>query len=365
MLRPLNLTLLGCLLVAGCGGIGEQPLFEQRLLAMGTWVDLTIDAPEADGERLAGEIGQFLRGFERDYYAWADDGALARLNRALADGGRLEVDADLARVLEAAKRYCELSEGAFEPAVGDLVELWGFESDPSQRHEAPPPAAIEAWLRRKPSIRQLTIDGAAVDGHGAALKLDLGGIAKGEAVDRIVERLAAAGVANALVNAGGDLRVLGSRRGKPWRVGIKAPRGDGLIGIVELEPGESAFTSGDYERYFEVEHRRLHHILDPTTGYPVDHTQAVTVIAGNGLLADAAATAVLAAGPERWRAVARALGVELVLRVDASGGIEATPAMRERLQMGASGDSAILASGPESGSLAWQAPAQKRASQTD
>ena len=167
------------------------------------------------------------------------------------------------------------------------------------------------------------------------------------------------------MNAGGDLRVLGSRRGKPWRVGIQAPRAAGLIGVVELEPGEAAFTSGDYERYYEYEHRRLHHILDPATGYPADHTQAVTVIATTGLAADAAATALLVAGPDRWRGVARALGIELVLRVDASGELQATPAMRERLQMGAGVDSDILAAGPESGSLAWQASTQKRASQTD
>ena len=345
-MRLIRLALLACMLAA-CGRIGERPLLDERLLAMGTWVDLVIDVSDEDaGQRLVGDIERFLHEFERDYYAWADDGALARLNRALGDGGRLEVDPELARVLTAARRFSEQSGGAFDPAVGDLVELWGFQSAPDGPREPPTPAAIDAWLKRSPSIRRLSIEGERVDARGSPLKLDLGGIAKGEAVDRIIATLAAHGIENALVNAGGDLRVLGTRRGKAWRVGIKAPRDTGLIGIVELESGEAAFTSGDYERYYEVDHRRLHHILDPRTGYPVDHTQAVTVITNDGLTADAAATALLVAGPDRWRDVARAMGIDLVLRVDASGEVQATPQMRERLQMGEGLDSDILAPGP-------------------
>jgi thiamine biosynthesis lipoprotein len=148
------------------------------------------------------------------------------------------------------------------------------------------------------------------------------------------------------VNAGGDLRVLGARGDLRWRIGIQAPRAAGLLGIVELTPGEAAFTSGDYERYYEYEGGRMHHILDPSTGYPVSHTQAVTVIAADGATADAAATALLVAGPDSWRGMAAKLGIAMVLRVDASGRIEATPQMRERLQTDGAAGSDILVVGP-------------------
>jgi thiamine biosynthesis lipoprotein len=143
--------------------------------------------------------------------------------------------------------------------------------------------------------------------------------------------ITAAGVRDALVNAGGDLRATGSRGERPWRIGIQAPRGEGELGVIALADGEAAFTSGDYERFRDENGHRLHHLLDPLTGRPAEHTQAVTVIADNGTLADAAATAIFVAGPERWREVAKALGVALALRVDSDGQVSMTDAMRTRI----------------------------------
>jgi thiamine biosynthesis lipoprotein len=172
--------------------------------------------------------------------------------------------------------------------------------------------------------------------------IDLGGIAKGRALDRILAELDTAGIEHALVNTGGQVRVLGSRDGRPWRVGIRAPRAEAILGIVELQSGESVSTSGDYERYYDHAGKRMHHILDPRTGYPVTHTQAVTVVASDGTLADAASTALFVAGPEKWRDMAQALGVARALRVDASGEIQMTAAMRDRFQSDGDADSPII-----------------------
>lgn len=346
-MRARAVALLTGALLAACGG-GET-FRAERLLAMGTWVELAIAAPDdATGARLVAEIETFLRGFERDYYAWSPDGELARLNRGLARGESVRVDPALAALLRAAQRYGAASGGAFEPAVGELVELWGFHSTEAAPTRPPDPASIEAWLRRDARIRNLAIDesGSVSLARGEPMKLDLGGIAEGEVVNRIIDILRAAGVENALVNAGGDLRVLGTRDGRPWRIGIQAPRARGVLGIVELASGEAAFTSGDYQRFYEFEGRRLHHIIDPSTGYPVTHTQAITVIAADGVQADVAATALLVAGPERWEAVAQALGVDKALRVDASGRVELTAPMRDRLQAGIDASSDIIVVGP-------------------
>jgi len=333
-------SLWAALLAAGCSNPAAP--VEQRLFAMGTWVDITVGGASADqaGAALA-DIETMLRRYERDYYAWTD-GALANVNAALAAGAAVEVDADMADLLLRAQRLAELSGYVFDPAVGGLVELWGFHSDQSDVTEPPEPELIGAWLGARPSIASLTIADGKLNGGGPGLKLDLGGIAKGRAVDKIVGILQAHGIANGLVNAGGDLRVLGDRDGAAWRIGIRSPRDAGLVGIIALGDGESAFTSGDYERYYERDGRRLHHIIDPSTGYPAEHTQAVTVIATDGTTADAAATAIFVAGPARWREVARALGLSLVLRVDASGAVEMTDEMRDRLQASAAPGSDIL-----------------------
>jgi thiamine biosynthesis lipoprotein len=171
-----------------------------------------------------------------------------------------------------------------------------------------------------------------VTGSIAEYRLDLGGIAKGAAVDRIIDRLESLSIRPALVNAGGDLRVVGQPEGRTWRIGIQDPRGDDLLGTIALGSGEAAFSSGDYERYFEADGERLHHILDPKTGRPATHTRGVTVIANDGTTADAAATGLFVAGRDQWQAVAQRLGVEYALRVDADGSIEMTPKMRDRFQ---------------------------------
>jgi thiamine biosynthesis lipoprotein len=325
---------LTLLLLASCGQ-ADNGLATYRLLAMATWVDITLprDVAEHDPD-LIRSIEAELRAFERDYYAWGD-GELAALNRALNKSRAFEASAGMAGLLHEARTVAELTGSAFDPGVGALVELWGFNSDEADRSpESWPPgdAAIADLLAASGSIRELAIDGLRIRAEQARYTLDLGGIAKGAAVDRVLARLRAHGVTRALVNAGGDLGVVGEPADRSWRIGIQAPRSDGMLGAIALDDGEAAFTSGDYERFYDVDGQRMHHILDPRTGRPVDHTQAITVVAGNGTLADAAATALFVAGPGAWRAMAERLGIDSVLRVDAAGTLEMTAAMRDRFQ---------------------------------
>ena len=261
----------------------------------------------------------------------------------------------LGSLLETSLAITHATGGAFDPGVGALVELWGFNDD--EPRDAPPSqSAVAAALESTGSMTEVLlvasnrtratriVDFSPEDGQPVprTFTLDLGGIAKGAAVDSVVARLEALGVTHALINAGGDLRVIGAPPGRDWRVGIAAPRAEGMLGTIGLRDGDAAFTSGDYERFFEHEDDRFHHILDPRTGVPAAHTQAVTVIADSGTLADAAATALFVAGPDAWLGMANELGIAAVLRVDADGTIEMTPDMRERLQTSAEVGSDII-----------------------
>ncbi len=319
---------------------------DQRLYAMGTWVDLSIrDADPSIADAAIEEIGALLAAFERDYYAWTP-GQLADLNNRIRAGETASVSAELAALLSDAKRLSARSEGLFEPGLGALVELWGFHAPVNVREFPPSEVEIGRHLAAGARVASLRVDGRRVASDSRGLKLDLGGIAKGAAVDAILSLLSEHGVEHALVNAGGDLRVIGRSGGREearnWRVGIQHPREAGLLGVIELQHGEAAFTSGDYERFYDYDGERLHHILDPLTGHPVTHTQSVTVIAADGTTADAAATALFVAGGERWREIARALGIDAVLRVDASGNLELTERMQERLSPAATDDSDII-----------------------
>jgi len=351
-MRRLLVACCAALALGSCGGT-DEPLIDVRLFAMGTWVDLRLPpAATRDHPELLATIEAELRVFERDYYPWADDGELVRLNAALTATGRFDASPALADLLRFSAEVALTTDGAFDPGVGALVELWGF-ADGSELPLGPPTdAAIVDVLATAGSIADLTINGTRISAASRPFTLDLGGIAKGAIVDRIIGQLEALDIRPALVNAGGDLRVTHNRRAavaagvlspdRIWRIGIQAPRGDGLLGTLTLQDGEAAFSSGDYERFIERDGERLHHILDPRSGRPVTHTAAVTVLAADGRTADAAATALFVAGPERWRAMAEALGIEAALRVDPAGNIEMTPAMRDRFQPSASAGSDII-----------------------
>jgi thiamine biosynthesis lipoprotein len=307
-------------LLAGCS---PEPPQQSRIYSMGTWVDVSIRrAPSATAEAAVEDIQTLLHAFERDYYAWAP-GQLADLNASIANEEPARVSAELAALLREAQRLSALSGGTFEPGLGALVELWGFQIPVAARSSPPLQTEIDERLATA-TIRALSIDGTTIVSETPELLLDLGGIAKGAAVDAIIAALVKIGIEHALVNAGGDLRVIGQSGdddgARPWRI----------------------FTSGDYERFFDVDGTRLHHILDPSTGYPVDHTQAVTVISDNGTLADAAATAIFVAGPERWRDTAKTLGIDSVLRVDADGSLELTGSMQGRLTPASEAESDII-----------------------
>jgi len=148
----------------------------------------------------------------------------------------------------------------------------------------------------------------------SGMAIDLGGVAKGYAVDRALAVLRERGITSGLVDAGGDIRVLGTKSADtPWRIGIQHPRdGNALIALVEIDSGSVA-TSGDYERYFMKDGRRYHHILDPQTGWPCSACMSVTIVADLAIEADVLATAVFVLGPEE--------GMRLLDRLPGVGGI--------------------------------------------
>jgi thiamine biosynthesis lipoprotein len=142
------------------------------------------------------------------------------------------------------------------------------------------------------------------------------------------------GIKNAIINAGGDLRAIGLREtGEPWKIAIRHPDGESIIGSLEISGDASVFTSGGYERNFTWEGKRYHHIIDPRTGYPAVGTASVTVIHDDSTTADAAATALFVAGPGEWHRIARKMGIRFVLLITENGELQMNPAMRARLKL--------------------------------
>lgn len=305
---------------------------------MGTTVSVEIIGADAEVAREAIEmIRSEFQYLGREWYPWENNGELVRLNKAFAAGQPVTVSPALARLLLRAQELYRLSGGTFDPAVGRLVELWGFHRTERDRQAAwPTEAQLHEWQIDHPTFDALSIENRVVSSRRKDLVLDLGAIGKGHGVDIGIEILQRRGIANALINAGGNLRAIGyattEPEHRPWRVAIRHPRDSGALAWLELHGDESLATSGDYERYALRGTERAHHILDPRTGRSATHTIAVTVVAQDATLADAASTAIFVAGRSAWVEVARALGIRQVLRMDADGSVTVSRVLAARLR---------------------------------
>lgn len=329
-----SITVTSLLLAAALVGCtpADPSVHHREFLVFGTLVELTIYGVDEETANNAGHLIEWeTLGMHRRWHAW-EPGELQQLNEHLAQGRDYKVPADMAALIREANRLSTLSHGLFNPTIGHLVNLWGFHADNFDALEPPSAMAVQTLVSQQPTVTDVSINAQVIHSTNPAVKYDLGGIAKGYAIDRMMERLSAMGIKNAILNTGGDLRFIGQPGNRHWRIGIKHPRRAGkVLATIKLDGGASVFTSGDYERFYEADGQRYHHIIDPRSGYPVTGTRSVTVIHPLATTADAAATALFVAGPDEWPAIAADMGIEQVLRVDHEGTIFLTPAMRERV----------------------------------
>ncbi|HEX6829233.1 MAG TPA: FAD:protein FMN transferase [Burkholderiales bacterium] len=313
----------------------EAPVYEEQAYVFGTLVEIKIAGePEARARELAGQVFQEFGRMHNALHPWKP-GPLESINEAFARGETAPVDEDTAAVIRDAASYSEKSGGSFNPAIGNLVRLWGFHAEEFAPRR-PDSKEIERLVAAHPSLGDLSIAGGRVASRNPAVRLDFGGYAKGLALDIAARRLRAAGATNALINIGGNVLAIGRRGERPWRVGIQHPRRPSAIATLELEDGEAIGTSGDYQRYFELEGRRYCHIIDPRTGYPVQGVQAATALVpkgpASGTVSDVVTKPMFVAGAEGWRDAARRLGVEAALLIDARGEVQVSAALAQRLE---------------------------------
>ena len=302
----------------------------------GTLVQLTLLAEPREAEAAARAVlGEFDR-LHWKLHAWKD-GALVELNRAIARGATpIRIDGELASLIRAAAALSARSGGLFNPAIGRLVRAWNFHAD-EVTGTPPPAAALEPLVAAAPKMSDLRIEGDELTCLNRAVQLDFGGYAKGYALDRARALLRERRVEGALLDLGGHVMALGRRGERPWAVGLRRPRGGGILARVELHDGEVLSTSGDYERFLSVQGRRYCHVLDPRTGRPTSAVQAVTVLGASaadaGAASDAASSALFVAGSAAWRTVAERMGIPCALLVDGAGRRHLSEALRRRLEL--------------------------------
>lgn len=281
-------------------GLGRGRLVRRTLPLMGTIAEVAVVHPEeAFGERALDAAFAELEFVDRTMSRHSGSSDIGRLNSGGARGP-VTIRPETAFVLEEALRWAEKSEGKFDPCLGRAIELW----DVNHRHEPPGAEAVHRLAGRR-LYRALEVDrwrGTPVARFtDPDVAVDLGGIAKGYAVDRAVQALREIGIERAFVNAGGDLYALGlSEDGDPWSVGIQSPSDPSRVERAFPLSDRAVATSGDYLQCFIHAGRRYHHILDPDSGEPRrTERHTISIVADRCLDADAAATAFFGAPEPR------------------------------------------------------------------
>lgn len=309
----------------------RQQEHSAQLFVFGTIVEVKLwGASQEQAGTAFGELQDMFNVMHREWHAW-EPGLTVAINQAFSEGRTAKANPDIVTMVQRSQDIEAATGGRFNPAIGALIALWGFHtSDYPVIGPPPTQAEIDAILSHHPSSLDIHIDGLEIRSDNPLAQLDFGGVAKGHAVDLAIARLKQLGIENAIVNAGGDLRAMGDHGNRPWRVAVRKP-GGGSIGYIEVQSEEAIFTSGNYERFREDKTERYPHILDPTTGWPAKDIASVTLITDDGLLADAAATALVVAGLDAWADVARALDLDKVAVVDETGTIYLTPRMQQRI----------------------------------
>lgn len=325
----LVLTMLAGLTAVGIrqtrGGPGRTPvaLTVEPAGIMGTScrISVTVDSPGDRKVRSGIEQAEaLLRSIESRLSVWLDDSEVSRLNRAPA-GRNTPVSTETVRLLVAAREAAGTTRGAFDVTVGPLITLWRGSAEAGRLpspEEVARARALSHW-----DLIELRDDGVVKTVEGA--RVDLGGIAKGYAIDRASDYLAERVPAGGLVDIGGDVRVWGRPpQAEGWEVAVRDPFGQGEL--ARLRPPDGAVcTSGDYARFLEISGRRYSHIIDPRTGRPAEGVVAVTVFAPRAETADVWATALSVSGPDGIALLPSGVEVLLVMGTPDAPRLLATP----------------------------------------
>jgi thiamine biosynthesis lipoprotein len=327
------LVLLIALILSACG---KAPLVQTKSYVFGTLVDISIYGETQ--EKAHAVTSQILQNFQRlhhQYNAWQSDSELSKLNQSFVAGKTpIGISPELAQMLVQAQILSKQSQGLFNPAIGSLIGAWGFQRDeftPVEINDA----AIQKRVRANPKMSDIVIKGNTAFSTNPAVKLDLGGYAKGYALDLALAELQKQGVKNALINIGGNIIALGQRGDKPWRVGIQHPRQPKPMATVDLLSGWAIGTSGDYQRYFEQGGKRYCHIIDPRSGYPGQGRQAVTVLLPPspqaGVLSDVTSKPIFLSVTDQRANAAKTMGLDHYLVIDRDGNVSLSASMNQRV----------------------------------
>ena len=307
---------------------------KREVAIMGTAIQVELwSDTRAAGEAAIDAVMDEMHRIDRAMSPHKDDSELSRINR-MAAREPVRLSDEMYRLVERALHFSRLSGGAFDISYAAVGQLYDY------RKRQRPDNATLAEARARVGFDKLLLDPAARTLRFAqpGMRIDFGGFAKGHAVDNAAAILARHGIRHATVAAGGDSRVIGDRRGRPWSIAIRDPRRAGQVVAVLPLQDVALSTSGDYERFFECDGVRHHHLIDPHTGCSPRSVHSVTILSDDGLTSEALSKCVFVMGVrDGLRLVESQPGVDAVV-VDAAGRLHYSAGLMDGNALGATGE---------------------------
>ncbi|MCB1582789.1 MAG: FAD:protein FMN transferase [Xanthomonadales bacterium] len=322
---------LSCFWLTACSPEKNQ-LHQHQLFVFGTLVDISVWHDDANQVTMAiSEISDTFNQMHTQWHAWKP-GRLQQINQQLQQGKTVNLTTEESHFIAQTIDYSLASNHLFNPTIGKIISLWGFHTDEYPILTPPPDSTeIQALIDSGLNVNVLQLENQQFSSTNPNVWLDFGGIAKGYAIDQAIKILQKHHVNSGIVNAGGDLRSLGAKGNKPWRIAIQSPTDWSTLADFTVMDNEAVFTSGNYQRFKQFDGKRYAHIIDPNTGMPVDYIVSATVITDQGIKADAAATALVVAGKD-WYQTAAAMGIDQALVINERHQCFTTKLMLRRLE---------------------------------
>tara|TARA_B110000967_G_C18894373_1_gene569550 strand:- start:1482 stop:2519 length:1038 start_codon:yes stop_codon:yes gene_type:complete len=313
------------LLVVFLSGCYQNEIIQKKDYIFGTIVEITIYGETEEKSSRAMEL--VFNEFQRLHYylhPW-EKSIIQEINQSIKNQEIYATqDSEIFSIIKHNQELELKTHGYFNPAIGKLIEAWGFHADKFATNR-PNSNIIENLRRNLPKMSEININSGYIKSTNKNIQLDLGGYAKGYALDQAKIILRENNINNALINIGGNILALGHHGDRNWIVGIQNPRKPSSIASIALKPGWSIGTSGDYQRYFIIDNQRYSHLIDPNTGYPANNAQSATIllppIESSGTLSDVYSKPLFIAPEKLKHRIAKELGIDFYMIIMSDGKI--------------------------------------------
>jgi len=327
----MNCNKLFFILVFFLTGCYQNETVQEKDYIFGTIVEVTIYGETKDKSSHA--IGLVFNEFQRlhNYLHPWEKSIIQDINQSIKHAEIYTTeDEEIFSIIKHNQELELKTRGYFNPAIGRLIEAWGFHADQFATNR-PNSNLIDNLQRNAPHMSDIELHSGYIDSKNKNIQLDLGGYAKGYALEQAKIILSENNIKNALINIGGNILALGQHGDRNWIVGIQNPREPGSIASIILKPGWSIGTSGDYQRYFIVDNQRYSHLIDPNTGYPANNSQSATILfpptESSGILSDVYSKPLFIAPEKLKYSLAKELGIDFYMVIMANGKISISSSM--------------------------------------